>query len=51
MNLKDIIRNSLQESERVNSDSVINAEFSEALESASSFLIDSFQNKGKVLSW
>ena len=49
MNLKNIIRNSLQGSERVNSDSVINAEFSDALESASSFLIETFRSKGKVL--
>ena len=33
MNLKDIIHNSLQGSKRVNSDSIINTEFSDALES------------------
>ena len=49
MNLKDIISNSLRSSERVNSDSVVNAEFIDSLELASQFLIKTFQSKGKVL--
>ena len=49
MNLKDIISNSLRSSERVNSDSVVNAEFTDSLELASQFLIKTFQSKGKVL--
>ena len=49
MNLKDIIHNSLQGSKRANSDSIINTEFSDALESASNFLVETFQKKGKVL--
>ena len=49
MSLKEIISNSLQGSERVNSDSVINKEFSDALELASQFLIETFKSKGKVL--
>ena len=49
MSLKEIISNSLQGSEKVNSDSVINKEFSDALELASQFLIETFESKGKVL--
>ena len=49
MNVKEIISNSLQDSEKVNSDSAINTEFTDALESASQFLVETFQSKGKVL--
>ena len=45
MNLKDIISNSLRSSERVNSDSVVNAEFIDSLELASQFLIKTFMQK------
>ena len=49
MNLKDIISTSLRSSEKINSDSVVNLEFTDSLELASQFLIKTFQSKGKVL--
>ena len=49
MNLKDIISTSLRSSEKINSDSVVNIEFTDSLELASQFLIKTFQSKGKVL--
>ena len=49
MKLSDSIRNSLQESENVNSKSVIDTTFVSDLEKASLLLINTFQNNGKVL--
>ena len=49
MNLKDLIENSLKSTKEINTSSVIDEEFLEALELASKLLIDTFKNKGKVL--
>ena len=49
MNLKTIIQDSLTESAKVNSESSMDVDFIKGLELASTMLIDSFQNDGKVL--
>ena len=49
MNLKTIIQDSLTESAKVNSESSMDLDFIKGLELASTMLIDSFQNDGKVL--
>ena len=49
MNLKTIIQDSLTESAKVNSESSIDLDFIKGLELASTMLIDTFQNNGKVL--
>ena len=49
MNLKTIIQDSLTESAKVNSESSMDVDFIKGLELASTMLIDSFQNNGKVL--
>ena len=49
MNLKTIIQDSLTESAKVNSESSIDVDFIKGLELASTMLIDTFQNNGKVL--
>ncbi len=49
MKLSDSIINSLQESENINSKSVIDTTFVSDLEKASMLLIDTFKNNGKVL--
>ena len=49
MNLKTIIQDSLTESAKVNSESSIDVDFIKGLEVASTMLIDTFQNNGKVL--
>ena len=49
MTLKTIIQDSLAESAKVNSESSIDVDFIKGLELASTMLIDTFQNNGKVL--
>jgi D-sedoheptulose 7-phosphate isomerase len=49
LNLKTIIQDSLTESAKVNSESSMDVDFIKGLELASTMLIDSFQNDGKVL--
>ena len=49
MSLKTIIQDSLTESAKVNSESSIDVDFIKGLEVASTMLIDTFQNNGKVL--
>ena len=49
MSLTDIINSSLRESVEVNSSSEIDNEFITNLETASKLLIDSFENKGKLM--
>ena len=49
MSLKTIIQDSLTESAKVNSESSIDVDFIKGLELASTMLIDTFQNNGKVL--
>ncbi|MBL6700549.1 MAG: SIS domain-containing protein [Gammaproteobacteria bacterium] len=49
MNISKIITNSLNESLKVNKDSVIDDNFFQQLEIASSLLIETFKNNGKVL--
>tara|TARA_B100000035_G_scaffold42030_1_gene31500 strand:+ start:308 stop:901 length:594 start_codon:yes stop_codon:yes gene_type:complete len=49
MKLKEIISNTLNESVRVNSESDMDIEFIEKLEQASTLLIETFKNNGKVL--
>ena len=49
MKLKEIINNTLKETVRVNSESDLDNVFIEALEQASSLLIETFNNNGKVL--
>jgi D-sedoheptulose 7-phosphate isomerase len=49
MNTSKIITNSLNESLKVNKDSVIDDNFFQQLEIASSLLIETFKNDGKVL--
>ena len=49
MTLKTIIQDSLTESAKVNSESSIDVDFIKGLELASTMLIDTFQNNGKVL--
>ncbi len=49
MKLKEIISNTLNESVRVNSESDLDIEFIERLEQASTLLIETFKNNGKVL--
>ena len=49
MSLKTIIQDSLTESAKVNSESSIDVDFIKGLELASTMLIDTFQNNGKIL--
>jgi len=49
LSLKTIIQDSLTESAKVNSESSMDVDFIKGLELASTMLIDSFQNDGKVL--
>ncbi len=49
MSLKTIIQDSLTESAKVNSESSMDVDFIKGLELASTMLIDTFQNNGKVL--
>jgi len=49
LNLKTIIQDSLTESATVNSESSMDVDFIKGLELASTMLIDTFQNNGKVL--
>lgn len=49
MKLDELINNTLKESVRVNSESDLDEEFLKGLEMASSLLIDTFKNDGKVL--